>query len=159
MPAEEFGHEQSVDIAAPPARVWELISDPTRTPEWSPVCHRVEWVAPSSEPTVGARFRGHNQLRAFKWSRDCEIDAFEPERELAFHTEFKDHVSTRWRYRLEPTPTGTHLTETYRAEFLPTWIWLLRKLPRAAKQSDQDAAKNITTSLTRIKELAEASAR
>ena len=122
------------------------------------MCHRVEWIAPSSKPEVGARFRGHNQLRAFKWTRDCEIDVFEPQRELAFHTEVKGQESTRWRYRLEPTDGGTRLTETYRAVFLPTWIWLLRKLPGAAKTSDEDTRKNLETSLATIKQKAEASA-
>ena len=121
------------------------------------MCHRVEWIAPSSRPGVGARFRGHNKLRAFKWSRDCEIDVFEPEREFAFHTEVKGRESTRWRYRLEPTDGGTRLTETYRAVFLPTWIWLLRKLPGAAKTSDEDTRKNLSTSLAAIKQTAEAS--
>lgn len=158
MPADDFGQEHSIDVAAPPSRVWAVVSDPTRTPEWSPVCRRVEWIPPSSRPEVGARFRGHNQLRAFKWSRECEIDALVPERELAFHTEFKGHVSTRWRYTLEPSgDSGTRLTETYRAEFVPTWIWLLRKLPGATKQSDRDTAQNISTSLSAIKRLAEAS--
>jgi hypothetical protein len=113
----------------------------------------VEWIPPSSAPAVGARFRGHNQLRAFKWSRECEIDVLEPERELAFHN---GRVSTRWRYRLEPSGDGgTRLTETYRAEFLPIWVWLLRKLPGAAKQSDRDTAENLSTSLSTIKALAE----
>lgn len=155
MPADAFGQEHSVDIAAPPSKVWAVVSDPTRTPEWSPVCKKVEWLPPSSRTEVGARFRGYNQLRAFKWSRECEIDELEPERLLAFHTEYNGHVSTRWRYRLTPTEGGTRLTETYRAEFLPFWVWLLRKLPGAAKQSDRDTAENLSTSLAGIKRLAE----
>lgn len=68
-------------------------------------------------------------------------------------------MSTRWRYRLESSADGgTRLTEAYRAEFLPTWVWLLRKVPGAAKRSDQDARKNIATSLANIKRLTEASA-
>jgi uncharacterized protein YndB with AHSA1/START domain len=155
VPADDFGDESAVDIAAPPAAVWAVVSDPIRTPEWSPVCRRVEWVAPTTGPGKGARFRGHNQLRAFKWSRDCEIDEWEPERTIAFHTEFKGNTSTEWRYSLEPTDSGTRLTETYRARFLPTWIWLLRKLPGAARQSARDTSANISTSLDRIKQLAE----
>ena len=156
MPADDFGDESSVHIAAPPEAVWAVVSDPVRTPEWSPVCRRVEWIPPADEPGVGARFRGHNQLRAFRWSRDCEIDEWEPTRTLAFHTEFKGHRSTRWRYTLEPVDGGTRLTETYRAEFLPTWIWLLRKLPGAAATSAKDTRQNISTSLEQIKRLAEA---
>jgi uncharacterized protein YndB with AHSA1/START domain len=156
VPADDFGDESQVEISAPPEQVWALISDPTRTPEWSPVCRRVEWIPPSSQPAVGARFRGHNQLRAFKWARECEIDEWEPARTIAFHTEFKGHVSTRWHYTLEPSDGGTRLRETYRAAFLPTWVWLLRKLPGGASTSAKDTKKNISTSLEKIKQLAEA---
>ena len=156
MPADEFGDESRVDIAASPDAVWAVVSDPTRTPEWSPVCLRVEWVPPSDGPAPGARFRGHNQLRGARWSRDCEIDEWEPGRTIAFHTLFKDKVSTRGRYALEPAPGGgTRLTATCRAEFLPTWVWLMRKLPGAARTSARDTARNISTSLERIKQLAE----
>ena len=157
MPVDDFGDEASVEVAAPPEVVWAIVSDPTRTPEWSPVCRRVEWIPPSSSPTKGARFRGHNQLRAFKWARNCEIDEWEPQRTIAFHTEFKGRASTRWRYTLEPTGDGgTRLTETYRAEFLPAWVWLLRKVPGAAATSARDTRENLSTSLANLRRLAEA---
>ena len=156
MPVDDFGDEASVEIAAPPQTVWAIVSDPTRTPQWSPVCRRVEWIPPSSSPAAGARFRGHNQLRAFRWSRDCEIDEWEPQRAIAFHTEVKGRPSTRWRYTLEPIRDGgTRVTETYRAQFLPVWVWLLRKLPRAAATSARDTRENLSTSLANLKRLAE----
>lgn len=43
-PMAEPTAEASVDIAAPPEAVWTVVADVTRTPEWSPVCHRVEWL-------------------------------------------------------------------------------------------------------------------
>ena len=156
MPPDDFGAEESVDVAAPPAAVWAIVSDPTRTPDWSPVCRRVEWVPPSAGPGAGARFRGHNQLRMFRWSRECRIDEWEPDRTIAFHTLVGDRVSTEWRYTLEPTATGTRLTETYRARFLPVWVWLMRKLPGAASTSDRDTRRNLSTSLANLKRLAEA---
>jgi uncharacterized protein YndB with AHSA1/START domain len=154
--AADFGDESRVEIAAPPERVWAVVADPTRTPEWSPVCHRVEWLPPSDHAEVGARFRGHNKLRIFTWSRECVVDECEPARSFAFHTEIDGEESTRWRYTLAPAGEGrTLLTETYRASGLPTWVWLLRKLG-GAKQSDKDTRTNISTSLERIKQLAEA---
>ena len=157
MPAGDFGDEASVEVTAPPDAVWALVGDPLRTPEWSPVCRRVEWIAPSTGPAEGARFRGHNQLRGIRWSRDCQIDEWQPARTIAFHTEFKGRESTRWRYRLEPTGTGTRVTETYRAVFLPRWVWLMRKLPGAAITSARDTERNLSTSLANLKRLAEAS--
>jgi uncharacterized protein YndB with AHSA1/START domain len=155
MPAVDFGDESRVEIAAPPERVWSIVSDVTRTPDWSPVCHRVEWLPPSNGAEVGARFRGHNKLRMFRWSRECVIDEAEPARAFAFHTEIDGTTSTTWRYTLAPADGGgTRLTETYRAVSVPRWVWLLRKAG-GAKQSDKDTRRNISTSLERIKELAE----
>jgi hypothetical protein len=156
MPAGDFGDESTVDVAAPPDVVWAVVGDPSRTPEWSPVCKRVEWIAPSSAPAVGARFRGHNQLRGIRWSRACQIDEWKPGSTIAFHTEFKGRESTRWRYRLEPIAGGTRVTETYRAVFLPTWVWLMRKLPGAAAASARDTKRNLSTSLANLKQRAEA---
>jgi hypothetical protein len=156
VPADDFGAEESVDVAASPDAVWAIVSDPARTPEWSPVCRRVEWVPPARGPAAGARFRGHNQLRLFRWTRECEITEWEPTTTIAFHTLLGNRVSTRWRYRVEPVTGGTRLTETYRAAFLPVWVWLLRKLPRAAATSDRDTRRNLSTSLANIKRLAEA---
>jgi uncharacterized protein YndB with AHSA1/START domain len=155
VPAVDFGDEHRIEIAAPPEKVWAVISDVTRTPEWSPVCHTVDWLPPSSGVEIGARFKGHNKLRMFKWSRECVIDEAEPARSFAFHTEIDGEEATRWRYTVEPTADGgSVLTETYRAVAAPRWVWWLRKLG-GAKQSDKDTRWNISTSLERIKQLAE----
>jgi uncharacterized protein YndB with AHSA1/START domain len=155
MPAVDFGAEHRIEIDAPPERVWAVISDVTRTPEWSPVCHTVDWLPPSSGVEIGARFKGHNKLRMFKWSRECVIDEADAPQAFAFHTEVDGEESTRWRYTVTPTPGGgSVLTETYRAVAAPRWVWLLRKIG-GAKQSDKDTRWNISTSLERIKQLAE----
>ena len=155
MPAVDFGDESHIEIAAPPERVWAVVSDVMRTPEWSPVCRQVEWLPPSNRAEPGARFRGHNKLRMFRWSRDCVIDEADGPTTFAFHTEIEGTESTRWRYTLEPTAGGTRLTETYRAVSAPRWVSWLRKLG-GAKQSDKDTRWNISTSLERIKKLVEA---
>ncbi|HAS09465.1 MAG TPA: SRPBCC family protein, partial [Acidimicrobiaceae bacterium] len=48
----------SREIAAPPQRVWELISDITRMGEWSPETTGGKWLKGATGPAVGARFRG-----------------------------------------------------------------------------------------------------
>lgn len=147
----------SIDIGAPPERVWDLVSDPTRTPEWSPVCHTVEWIGDVRGPNVGARFRGHNKLNAARWARECRITEAEPERTFAWSTFVNGHESTRWRYDLEPTEDGTRLTESYKALYVPRWLRLLLLIPGASAKSDRDRDWNIRTSLDRLKAIAEAS--
>jgi uncharacterized protein YndB with AHSA1/START domain len=155
VPAVDFGDESRIEIEAPPEQVWTVVSDVTRTPEWSPVCHTVDWLAPSTGIEVGARFRGHNKLRMFRWSRECVIDEADAPRSFAFHTEIDGEESTHWRYTVAPAPGGgSVLTETYQAVAAPRWVWLLRKLG-GARQSTKDTRKNIATSLERIKRLVE----
>ena len=157
------GGTWSIDIDAPVDKVWSLVSDPTRTPEWSPVCHSVEWTGDVRSPTVGARFRGRNKLNGARWSRDCVVTAVEAGRAFAWSTYVGDKESTRWRYDLESidagaddaTHPGTRLTESYEVRYVPRWIRLLWKLPGATAKSDRDRDWNVRTSLERIKAIAE----
>jgi uncharacterized protein YndB with AHSA1/START domain len=148
--------ESSIVIDAPAARLWEIVADVTRIPEWSPVCHRVEWVDGSHEAVVGARFRGHNKLNGARWSRECAITEAEPGEVLAFSTFFKGEESTRWRYQLEPAGTSTTVREAYQVVLIPPWLRLLRRLPGVVAKSERDTAWNVSTSLERLKAIAEA---
>src|ERR1700675_2067194 len=102
-----WGDEATIEVAVAPDRLWGLIADVTRMGEWSPECRRCEWADGAVGPEAGARFIGHNRQGLLRWSRVCEITASDPGREFAFRTFFKGAESTRWRYRFEPTPTGT----------------------------------------------------
>jgi len=144
-------------VAAQPDQVWSIVSDVTRTGEWSPVCWKVEWLDGAGEPRVGARFRGHNKLNGVRWSRDCEVTVAEPGRRFGFSTLFKGRESTRWLYSLEAEDGGTRVTESYEVVSMPTWIQLVRKLPGAVAKSERDTRWNMEQSLARLKEQAESS--
>ena len=146
--------ETSITIDAPADRLWGIVGDVTRIPEWSPVCHQVEWVDGSSA-VVGARFRGHNRLNGARWSRECVITEAEPGAVLAFSTLFKGQESTRWRYRMEPTAAGTRVTEAYEVVAVPTWVRMMRRLPGAMAKTERDTKQNIETSLDRLKAIVE----
>jgi hypothetical protein len=147
--------EHSIEVDAAPAEVWAVVADVTRTPEWSPVCHRAEWIDGAGGPVVGARFRGHNKLNGARWSRDCQVTAAEPGSLFAFSTTFKGQESTRWRYRLEPSGSGTRVTEGYEVVTMPTWVRLMRMLPGAMAKTERDTQQNIETSLDRLKAIVE----
>jgi uncharacterized protein YndB with AHSA1/START domain len=146
----------SIVVAAPAAVLWETVADVTRIPEWSPVCHRVEWLDGPHEAVVGARFRGHNRLNGARWSRECTITEAEPGRVLAFSTSFKGQESTRWRYRFEADGPSTTVEEAYQIVLIPPWLRLLRRLPGVVAKSERDTAWNVSTSLERLKAIAEA---
>jgi uncharacterized protein YndB with AHSA1/START domain len=143
-------------VAASPERVWALVGDPRRTPEWSPVCHRIDWVGPAPQPEAGARFVGHNKLNGFRWKRECRIGTYEAPTEIAYSTFIKGDEATRWRYRLTPTDDGgTEVEEAYQVVSVPRWVRVLRKLPGAMEKTERDVEHNISSSLSRIKELVE----
>ena len=148
--------ESGIVVQAPAALLWDTVADVTRIPEWSPVCHRVEWLDGPREPVVGARFRGHNKLNGARWARDCAITEAEPARVLAFSTFYKGQESTRWRYRFEAAGSATTVHEAYQIVLIPPWLQLLRRLPGMVAKSERDTAWNVTTSLERLKALAEA---
>lgn len=118
-------------VDASPTAVYELISDVTRTGEWSPECRRCEWVDGADRATVGTRFRGWNRWRLARWSRLVEVVAAEPARELAFRTlpDWFNRDSTTWRYLLEPAGDGTLITESYEIHRVPAFpVSVLQRL-------------------------------
>ena len=107
----------SIDIAAPPDRVYELVSDITRMGEWSPECYRCAWTKGATGPAVGARFKAKNKGgRGPSWFNTPTVTAADPGNEFAFNRSGPGIGSYTWRYVLEPTPTGTKLTESFDAE-------------------------------------------
>ncbi|MBX7158822.1 MAG: SRPBCC family protein [Acidimicrobiia bacterium] len=106
----------TVHIDAPPAAVWALVSDVTRIGEYSPETFEAEWLGGATGPAVGARFRGHvkrNGRGPTYWA-PCVVTACEPERVFEFAVGVRGKAVNTWRYELEPSGTGTDVTESFR---------------------------------------------
>lgn len=144
-----------VFINAPPEEVYALISDVTRTGEWSPECRRCRWVDGASGPAAGARFRGYNQYRWLRWSRLNEVVVADPGRGFAFQVlpDWMNKDSSIWRYRLEPRDGGTVLTES--TEVI-AWPGRFVRFLTSLVSREEDMTENILASLQRIKAIAEA---
>ena len=101
MTTIEWHDEVTLEIAAEPGHLWELIADVTRMGEWSPVCRRCEWADGSASAAVGSHFVGHNRQGPVRWSRRCEVTVSNPGHELSFRTFFKGRKrlagTTAWR--------------------------------------------------------------
>jgi hypothetical protein len=69
MPTPQRGRE-SIEIAAPPELVYDLLADITRMGEWSPECYRCVWLDGAGAAGVGTRFRGYNRLGPYRWERE-----------------------------------------------------------------------------------------
>ena len=97
----------TVRIAAPPDRVWDLVSDVTRIGEFSPETFEAQWLDGADGPRPGARFRGHvrrNGRGPVYWTT-CTVTAADPGREFAFSVAgLGGATANTWQYRLEPAP-------------------------------------------------------
>jgi uncharacterized protein YndB with AHSA1/START domain len=146
----------SIDIEAPPDKVYGLAADITRMGEWSPETRACRWVKGATGPTVGARFRARNKgRRGSSWFNTPTVTAAEPGLEFAFNRSGPGIGSYTWRYRLEPTATGTRLTESYDADppVPQPMSWVTEKW--VGSDRDADLHDGMTTTLQRIKAAAE----
>lgn len=116
--------QASVRIAAPPERVWALVTDITRMGEWSPEATGGRW-EDSTGPAPGARFVGTNRHGPIRWSTHCRVTECEPpsrftfvvrENRMAWGWILEADVSdpgvtllTQWREHLGPTPWPARL--------------------------------------------------
>jgi hypothetical protein len=115
----------TVHMAAPPERVWDLVSDVTRIGSYSPETFEAEWIEGSTGPAVGARFRGHVRRNGHKplvyWTK-CTVTESEPGRTFAFGVGAADKPPLSvWRYDIAPADNGCDVTESFR--LAPLW-WM-----------------------------------
>jgi hypothetical protein len=114
-----------VHIAATPAQVYAVVSDLTRSGEWSEECVGGEWVA--GEPgTVGAVFRGDNHraedvvawapVVRGSWSTRSEIVAAEPG--VTFSWAVQDSAGRTqdsvWTFDIRAEGSGSRLVHHFR---------------------------------------------
>lgn len=120
MPTAKHGNHQ-VEISASPDRVYALISDVTRIGEWSPECYQAKWLDGATAVAVGARFRGYNRRGPVRWQTTAVVTVARPGAQFAFSVihDRTEREETRWRYQLQPTSTGTLLTESFEFVWCP----------------------------------------
>ncbi|RBY89396.1 SRPBCC family protein [Blastococcus sp. TF02A-30] len=113
---DTLAHASSVVVRSSPEAVYDLVSDVTRTGEWSPVC-RACWWDDGDAPRVGARFTGRNEVPGRTWETRSEVVVADRGREFAWVV---GEGFVRWAFTMEPVEEGTRLTESW--EFLPAGI-------------------------------------
>ncbi|MCW2778491.1 MAG: hypothetical protein JWN17_2216 [Frankiales bacterium] len=102
----------STEVAASAEAVWALVSDLPAMGRFSPEATGGRWVR-GGGPVVGAVFRGTNAQGRRRWSTRSTVVEAEPGRAFAFEVSSAGLPVARWSYRIEPTPEGCRVTETW----------------------------------------------
>jgi hypothetical protein len=152
---ENLTHASSVVVRATPEAVYDLVSDVTRTGEWSAQCRECSWDGEGG-PRVGAWFTGRNEVPGRTWETRSEVVVADRGREFTWVVGGK---YVRWSFGMEPADGGTRLTESW--EFLPDGIALFHKLyGDAAEREIEDrtraAHEGIPQTLDAVRRIVEA---
>ena len=102
---------EQITVSAPPADVYQAVSDVHRMARWSPECFAtLVWSRRGGAP---ARFVGFNRRGWQVWFTTCRVVAAEPGREFAFRVTTFGMPVARWSYELAPADGGTEVTERW----------------------------------------------
>ncbi len=148
-------HQESVTVEASPEWVYDLVSDITRTGEWSPVCASCWWDDEARAGQVGAWFTGRNELPHRTWETRSEVVVADPGREFAWVV---GGSFVRWGFTIAPAGSGSTLTESW--EFLPGGIAMFEEkfgdeAPAQIADRTRQALEGIPQTLAAIKRIAE----
>lgn len=138
----QLEYSDSIHVAVPPDALYAIVSDVTRTGEWSPVCRECWWDEDGG-PHVGAWFTGRNVTPEREWETRSQVVAADPGREFAWEV---NGGWVRWGFALESEGAGTLLTESW--AFLEPGIAGFRE--RYGERADAEIAARSEAALTGI---------
>jgi len=143
--------QAQIDIDAPVAKVWTLVSDLSRMPQWSPQCRVMKALGPVRQGTRTINFNRRNRMY---WPTTSVVTEVIPEKKLAFRV---NQNNTVWSYELEPTETGTRLVETRHAENGTTAFsnMSINALMGGVPSFERELVDGMNATLSRIKAAAE----
>ncbi|MGN6783276.1 MAG: SRPBCC family protein [Marmoricola sp.] len=141
----------TVEMAAPPEAVWEVVSDLARMPEFSPELRRI--VPLNRRRGLGQRVLGINRRRAVVWPTTSVVTRWEPGRAVAWHT--KESAAT-WVYEIEPLAgtDGSIGSRVTARRVLPSYSLgskLLTPVLGGARGHDEELQQGLATTLERIR--------
>jgi uncharacterized protein YndB with AHSA1/START domain len=149
--------EESIDIAAPPERLYEMVSDLSRMGEWSPENQGGKWVGGATGAAGGAKFKGRNSSGRRSWSTVATILVANPPKEVAWESKALGMKVALWRYRFEPNGSGgTTVTESTEDRRGRTMHFLGRTASGVADRAAENK-KNMRATLEQLKKAAESS--
>lgn len=151
---ESLTYAESIVIEAKPEEVYAVVSDVTRTGEWSPICQECWWDE-GDGPRLGAHFTGRNVLPEREWKTRSEVTAATPGEAFGWSV---GGGKVEWTYRMEAVEGGTRLTESW--EFTPVGQAFFHEkygtdAPAQIAARTQNALEGIPATLAAIKRVVE----
>lgn len=146
----------STVVARPPEVVYDLVSDVTRTGEWSPTCV-AGWWDEGDGPRAGAWFTGRNRTPERTWETRSQVVVADRGREFAWEL---GGGWVRWSYSLRAVPGGTELTESWEFTSMGLAAFAERfgdRAPDEVAERTAAAHAGIPATLAAVKALAERS--
>lgn len=144
----------SREIAAPPATVWELVSDLPRMGEWSPEATGGRWKGGGTRVFKGARFVGRNRNGWRRWSTLATVVECTPGKSFVFDVTSGPIKVARWSYHFEPTERGCTVTESWE-DRRSTWFARATSLVTGVSDRAERNRRNMTITLDALARAAE----
>ena len=145
--------EASIEIAAPPAQVWELVSDLSNMSRWSPQVFKT--FVRGGEVRQGAKMININRKGLLVWPTQSMVTTFEPGQKIAFRIR---ENWTIWSFTLGPTADGgTRIVQRREAPkgISDVSVRLTKAVLGGVDDFTADLVKGMNQTLTRIKADAE----
>jgi uncharacterized protein YndB with AHSA1/START domain len=153
--------EESIHVDANPARVWSLVSDVKRHPEFAGPKSITKKIDFDGVLEPGARWVAHERFGPQKFDAPSEVTAVDPGHELAWVSFPPMKEANRgeggrvlWNYTVDVDGTGTKLTHHMRVLPPEKGAWMLKTMYAVLRLPTQQR-RGIRTSLANIKAAAE----
>ncbi len=99
----------SVGVAAPPAALWGLVSDPSTPARFSPELVEAAF-ADGAGPRVGAEIEGRNERGGSSWSTRSTVVACDAPTRFSWATGGAEAPAATWTFEVAATGAGSTLT-------------------------------------------------
>lgn len=152
-PATAGAIESSIEIDAPPARVWEVVSEVRNATQWSSQAFKI--FALGGRTTKGTRALNINKRGPLFWPTTSRVVEFEPGRR--FGNRISENT-TIWVFELEPLPGAR--TKLIERREVPSGLTMISRVLTDRLFGGQtsftaEMDEGVSTSLQRIKTLVE----
>ncbi len=142
----------SVQVAASPDRVWDVVGDVARMPEWSPELRRLR-VLGGTPVRPGSRLLGLNRRGLVAWPTLSTVTRLEPGRAVAWKTR---ESGATWTYEVEPAGQGTRLSARRDLPSFTIGTTVLGPILGGAAAHDRELEAGLAATLERIRDCVEA---